>query len=84
MQHVTIALPDELSAALASPGQDLSRSAFEALARPSLAFQIRSRAALRSLETTTGALVLQNSHVPHFISDVPFLVAGTHIQGHSR
>jgi hypothetical protein len=33
MQHVTIALPDELSAALASPGQDLSRSsAFEALA----------------------------------------------------
>jgi hypothetical protein len=32
MQHVTIALPDELSAALASPGQDLSRSGFEALA----------------------------------------------------
>lgn len=32
MQQVTIALPDELSAALASPGQDLSRSAFEALA----------------------------------------------------
>jgi predicted HTH domain antitoxin len=32
VQHVTIALPDELSAALASPGQDLSRSAFEALA----------------------------------------------------
>src|SRR6267154_6450775 len=32
MQHITIALPDELSAALASPGQDLSRSAFEALA----------------------------------------------------
>ena len=32
MQRVTISLPDELSAALASPGQDLSRSAFEALA----------------------------------------------------
>lgn len=32
MQHVTIAIPDELAAALASPGQDLSRSAFEALA----------------------------------------------------
>jgi hypothetical protein len=32
MQHVTIALPDELSAALAVPGQDLSRAAFEALA----------------------------------------------------
>ena len=31
MRHVTIALPDELSAALTSPGQDLSRSAFEAL-----------------------------------------------------
>ena len=32
MQHVTIALPDELSAALAAPGQDLYRAAFEALA----------------------------------------------------
>ena len=32
MRHVTIALPDELSAALAAPGQDLSRAAFEALA----------------------------------------------------
>jgi hypothetical protein len=32
MQHVTIALPDELSAALAGPGQDLSRAAFAALA----------------------------------------------------
>jgi hypothetical protein len=31
MQHITIALPDELSAALAAPGQDLSRAAFEAL-----------------------------------------------------
>ena len=30
MQHVTLALPDELSAALAAPGQDLSRAAFEA------------------------------------------------------
>src|ERR1700722_13738391 len=27
MRHVTIALPDELSAALAAPGQDLSRAA---------------------------------------------------------
>ena len=32
MRHVTIALPEELSAALAAPGQDLSRAAFEALA----------------------------------------------------
>jgi len=31
MKHITIALPDELSAALAAPGQDLSRAAFEAL-----------------------------------------------------
>ena len=30
MRHVTIALPDELSAALAAHGQDLSRAAFEA------------------------------------------------------
>ena len=28
MRHVMIALPDELSAALAAPGQDLSRAAF--------------------------------------------------------
>jgi predicted HTH domain antitoxin len=32
MQHITIALPDELSEALAVPGQDLSRTVFEALA----------------------------------------------------
>jgi hypothetical protein len=32
MIRVTIALPDELSAALATPGQVLSRAAFEALA----------------------------------------------------
>jgi hypothetical protein len=31
MQQVTIALPDELSAALAAPGQDLPRAAFETL-----------------------------------------------------
>lgn len=32
MQRITITIPDELSAALAAPGQDLSRAAFEALA----------------------------------------------------
>jgi chromosome segregation and condensation protein ScpB len=32
MQHITITIPDELSAALAAPGQDLSRAAFETLA----------------------------------------------------
>jgi predicted HTH domain antitoxin len=31
MQHITIALPDELSAALAAPGKDLSRAALKAL-----------------------------------------------------
>ncbi len=31
MQQLTIELPDELSAALASSGQDLSRAAFEAI-----------------------------------------------------
>jgi hypothetical protein len=32
MQHVVLNLPDELSNALAGPGEDLSRAAFEALA----------------------------------------------------
>jgi hypothetical protein len=32
VRHDAIALPDELSAALAAPGQDLPRGAFEALA----------------------------------------------------
>jgi hypothetical protein len=31
MKQITISLPYELSAALAAPGQDLSRAAFEAL-----------------------------------------------------
>jgi len=31
MRHVTVPLPDELFAALSSPGQDVSQSAFEAL-----------------------------------------------------
>jgi uncharacterized protein UPF0175 len=32
MQHITIALPDELLEALSTPGQDFSRAALEALA----------------------------------------------------
>ncbi len=32
MKHITIAIPDELSAALAGPGDDLCRAAFECLA----------------------------------------------------
>jgi chromosome segregation and condensation protein ScpB len=49
MKHVTIALPDELSAALAAPGQDLSRSAFEALALTAYRESKISAAQLRQL-----------------------------------
>jgi hypothetical protein len=49
MQHVTLALPDELSAALAAPGQDLSRAAFEALALAAYRERKISAAQLRQL-----------------------------------
>jgi hypothetical protein len=49
MQHVTIALPDELSAALAGPGEDLSRAAFEALALAAYREHKISTAQLRRL-----------------------------------
>lgn len=49
MKHVTIALPDELSAALAGPGQDLSRAAFEALALAAYRERKITTAQLRSL-----------------------------------
>jgi hypothetical protein len=49
MQHVTIALPDELSAALAAPGQDLFRAAFEALALAAYRERKISAAQLRHL-----------------------------------
>jgi chromosome segregation and condensation protein ScpB len=49
MQHVTIALPDELSAALAAPGKDLSRAAFEALALAAYREHKISAAQLRQL-----------------------------------
>jgi chromosome segregation and condensation protein ScpB len=49
MQRVTIALPDELSAALAAPGQDLSRAAFEALALAAYRERKISTAQLRGL-----------------------------------
>jgi hypothetical protein len=49
MRHVTIALPDELSAALAAPGQDLSRAAFEALALAAYRERKISAAQLRHL-----------------------------------
>jgi hypothetical protein len=49
MQHITIALPDELSAALAAPGQDLSRAAFEALTLEAYRESKISAAQLRQL-----------------------------------
>ncbi|PYT78400.1 MAG: hypothetical protein DMG40_20075 [Acidobacteria bacterium] len=49
MRHVTIAIPDELSAALAAPGQDLSRAAFEALALAAYRERKISAAQLRQL-----------------------------------
>ena len=49
MQHIRIALPDELSAALAAPGQDLSRAAFEALALTAYRERKISVAQLRQL-----------------------------------
>jgi chromosome segregation and condensation protein ScpB len=49
MKQVTIALPDELSAALAGPGQDLSRTALEALALAAYRERKITTAQLRSL-----------------------------------
>jgi len=49
MQQITIVLPDELSAALASPGQDLSRAAFEALSLAAYRERKISAAQLRQL-----------------------------------
>ena len=49
MQRITITLPDELSAALAAPGQDLSRAAFEALALVAYRERKISAAQLRQL-----------------------------------
>ena len=65
MQHVTIALPEELSAALAAPGQDLSRAAFEALALTAYRERKISAAQLRHLlgyETRMEVDAFLNSH----------------------
>jgi Uncharacterised protein family (UPF0175) len=45
----TLDLPDELSAALAAPGQDLSRAAFEAIALESYRERKLTTAQLRRL-----------------------------------
>lgn len=49
MQHVTLALPDELLRALAAPGQDVSRAAFEALAAEAYRERKLSHAQLRRI-----------------------------------
>lgn len=49
MQHITIALPDELSAALAAPGEDLSRTALESLVLTAYRDRKISAAQLRRL-----------------------------------
>jgi chromosome segregation and condensation protein ScpB len=49
MRHITIGIPDELSAALAAPGQDLSRAAFETLALAAYRERKISAAQLRQL-----------------------------------
>jgi hypothetical protein len=49
MQRITIALPDELSAALAAPEQDLPRAAFEALTLEAYRERKISGAQLRQL-----------------------------------
>jgi predicted HTH domain antitoxin len=49
MQQITISLPDELLAAFSAPGQDLSRTALEALAIEAYRTRRISAALLRQL-----------------------------------
>lgn len=49
MKQITISLPDELSAALAAPGQDLPKAAFEALVLSAYRERKISAAQLRQL-----------------------------------
>jgi len=49
MQQLTIALPEELVAALSAPGRDLSRTALEALALEAYRTRKLSAAQLRTL-----------------------------------
>ncbi len=65
MQDITVALPDELSAALAAPGQDLTRAAFEALILAAYRQRKISAAQLRQLlgyETRMEVDVVLKSH----------------------
>jgi len=65
MQDITVALPDELSAALAAPGQDLTRAAFEALTLAAYRERKISAAHLRQLlgyETRREVDVFLKSH----------------------
>lgn len=49
MQHITIAVPDELLEALAAPGQDVPRAALEALAAEAYRERKISHSQLRRL-----------------------------------
>ena len=65
MQGIAVALPDELSAALAAPGQDLTRAAFEALTLAAYRERKISAAQLRQLpsyETRREVDVFLKSH----------------------
>ncbi len=65
MQDITVALPDELSAALAAPGQGLTRAAFEALTLAACRERKISAAQLRQLpsyETRREVDVFLKSH----------------------
>jgi hypothetical protein len=62
MRHVTIAVPDELSAALAAPGQDLTRAAFEALALAAYRERKISAAQLLGYETRMEVDAFLKSH----------------------
>lgn len=65
MQGIAVALPDELSAALAAPGQDLTRAAFEALTLAAYRERKISAAQLRQLpsyETRREGDVFLKSH----------------------
>ena len=79
MRQVTIALPDELSEALAAPGQDLTRAAFEALALAAYREHKISATQLRQLQPIAG---LRDTHGSRCIPEEPWRRAGIHTGRH--
>ena len=78
MRHVKIALPDELSAALAAPGQDLTRAAFEALALAAYRERKITAAQLRQF------LGYENPDGSRCLSEEPWRRTGIHSGRHRR